>query len=263
MSGPGSLARAWRVVRTGSAFALFFAGGALLALALPLARRLAGDPAGFDLRAQRAIRRGYRLFMGYMRFAGLTRVRLEGAEALRAAGPRVVVANHPTLIDTPLLAALLPQADCIANPEWADAPLLRGAIRAANYVRNDAGLAAVEEGVRRLREGRTLLIFPEGTRTPEDAALGSLRRGAAHIALRAGVDLLPVAITCRPRTLMKGQRWHDVPDRPFELTVRVLPPIAPRDVVAGGASASVSARRLTEALRERLLDALREAPAPA
>jgi len=257
----GSLARAWRVARTGSAFAFFFGGGALLAVALPLARRLAGDPPGFDLRAQRVIRRGYQLFMGYMKGAGLIRVRLEGAERLRTPGPRVVVANHPTLIDTPLLAALLPQADCIANPEWADAPLLRGAIRAANYVRNDAGVAAVEEGVRRLREGRTILIFPEGTRTPEGEILGTLQRGAAHIAVRAGAEIVPVAITCRPRTLMKGQRWHDVPDRAFELTVRVLPPIAPKDVVPSDASPSIAARRVNDALRERLLGALRATPA--
>jgi hypothetical protein len=54
-----------------------------------------------------------------------------------------------------------------------------------------------------------------------------------------------------------------VPDRPFELTVRVLPAIAPQDVVEGGTSSSVAARRLTEALRERLVAALHEAPAPA
>lgn len=251
------------MARTGTGFALFFAGGALLAAALPAARQLAGDPAGFDLRAQRAIRRGYRAFLAYMRLAGLSRVRVEGGELLRAPGARVVVANHPTLIDTPLLAALLPQADCIANPEWADAPLLRGAIRAANYVRNDAGLAAVEEGVRRLRSGRTLLVFPEGTRTPAGVALGPLRRGAAHIAVRAEVELLPVAITCSPRTLMKGQAWYDVPDRAFELTLRVLPPLAPKDVGAGAVSASIAARRLTEALRERLLEALSGAKDPA
>lgn len=259
----GSPARIWRVARTGLGFALFFAGGAVLAVALPLARRLSRAPAGFDLRAQRVIRRGYQVFMAFMRHSGLTRVRIEGEERLRAPGPRIIVANHPTLIDTPLIAALLPQADCIANPEWADAPLLRGAIRAANYVRNDAGVAAVEEGVRRLRAGRTLLIFPEGTRTPEHERLGALRRGAAHIALRAGAEIVPVAISCRPRTLMKGQRWYDVTDRAFEMTVRVLPPIAPDAVAGAGVSPSVAARRLTEAVRERLLAALDEVAAAA
>jgi 1-acyl-sn-glycerol-3-phosphate acyltransferase len=252
------LSRDWRVARTGSAFALFFGGGALLAGVLPAARRLAGEPEGFDLRAQRWIARGYGIFVAYMELAGLARVRVEGAERLAGPGPLLVVANHPTLVDTPLLGQRMPQADCIANPEWADSPLLRGAIAAARYVRNDAGAEAIEEGVRRLREGRCLLIFPEGTRTPLGVPLGPLRRGAAHIALRAGVELTPVAITCRPRTLMKGQRWHEVPDRPFELTARVLPPLAPKQVLAGDETPSVAARKLTAALRERLLAALEE-----
>ena len=250
------LSHDWRVARTGSAFAFFFGGGALLAGALPVARRLEGDPEGFDLRAQRWIARGYRLFVGYMELAGLARVRFEGAERLAGPGPLLVVANHPTLIDTPLLGQRMPQADCIANPDWADNPLLRGAIAAANYVRNDAGAEAIEEGVRRIRQGRRVLIFPEGTRTPLGVTLGPLRRGAAHIALRAGVDLTPVAISCWPRTLMKGQPWHEVPERAFDLTVRVLDPLSPKQVLAGDETASVAARKLTDALRERLLAAL-------
>jgi 1-acyl-sn-glycerol-3-phosphate acyltransferase len=194
--------------------------------------------------------------MSYLEGVGLTEVRFEGALRLREPGPRIVVANHPTLVDTPLLGQCMPQADCIANPDWADHPLLRGAIAAANYVRNDAGAEAIEEGVRRLREGRSLLIFPEGTRTPLGVPLGPLRRGAAHIALRAGVELQPVAIRCVPRTLMKGQRWHDVPDRAFELRVKALPPLLPKEVLAGGESASIAARKVTDALRARLLEAL-------
>lgn len=250
------LSRSWRVLRTGSAFAFFFAGGAVLAVVLPAACRLAGRPRSFDRRAQRWIARGYGLFLGYMRASGLCRVRFEGAERLSGRGPLVVVANHPTLIDTPLLGARMPQADCIANKEWADNPLLRGAIAAANYVRNDAGAAAIEEGVERIREGRRLLIFAEGTRTPKGVMLGPLRRGAAHIALRGGAEILPVAITCTPRTLMKGQPWYAVPDRPFEITVRVLEPLAPEQVLAGGETPSIAARKVTDALRDRFLVAL-------
>ena len=60
---------------------------------------------------------------------------------------------------------------------------------------------------------------------------------------------------------MKGQPWYDVPDRAFVLTVRVLEPLAPKEVLAGGETASVAARKVTDALRERLLAAL--APAGA
>ena len=250
------LSRGWRIVRTGSSFAFFFGGGAVLAVALAVARRVTSDPAGFDLRAQRWIARGYGLFMGYMRAIQVCSIRFEGAERLAGAGPLVVVANHPTLIDTPLLGERMPQVDCIANPTWADAPLLGTAIAAANYVRNDAGAEAIDEAAARLRAGRRLLVFAEGTRTPEGKTLGPLRRGAAHIALRAGVPILPVAITCEPRTLMKGHPWYAVPDRPFVVTVRVLEPFEPKDVLLGGESDSIAARKVTSAVRERLLAVL-------
>ena len=250
------LSRGWRIVRTGSAFAFFFGGGALLALLLPALRRFSGARPDFDLRAQRWIARGYGLFMGYMRAIQVCSIRFEGAERLAGAGPLVVVANHPTLIDTPLLGACMPQVDCIANPTWADAPLLGTAIAAANYVRNDAGAEAIDEAAARRRGGAGRAFCPPACACPRRRRGVVAPRGAAHIALRAGVPILPVAITCEPRTLMKGHPWYAVPDRPFVVTVRVLEPFEPKDVLLGGESDSIAARKVTSAVRERLLAVL-------
>ena len=81
------LSRAWRVVRTGSAFAFFFGGGALLAGALPVARRLAGDPDGLrPARPARDRAAATGSSSATWRRAGLARVRFEGAERLRGPG---------------------------------------------------------------------------------------------------------------------------------------------------------------------------------
>lgn len=249
------MGRLWRRVRTASAFALFGVGGVVLALGvLPLARWLSAAD-DFDLRAQGWIQRGYGMFVGYMSAVGLIRVtRMPAAEPVL--GGCLVVANHPTLIDTPLVVAGFSQADCIAKTEWAENRFLGPAIAAANYIRRDTGSAVVEEAVRRLDAGRTLVVFPEGTRTPEGVRLGRFQRGAAHVALRAGLPIHPILITARPRTLMKGQKWYDVPDRPLGLTIRSLEALDPKDVLHGGETTSLAARRVTEALRARFLDAL-------
>jgi len=247
--------RFWRRLRTGSAFTLFGVCGAILGLVvLPLARRLSSAD-DFDLRAQRWIQRAYLVFMDYMSAVGLVSIERITPETIRG-GARLLVANHPTLIDTPLLVAGFPQADCVANSEWAENRFLGPAIAAANYIRRDTGSAVVEEGARRLAEGRTLVIFPEGTRTPEGEQLGRFHRGAAHVALRAGLPIQPILITAHPRTLMKGQNWYDVPDRPLQLVVRELPELDPKEVLEGGETISLAARRVTEALRERFLAAL-------
>ena len=111
------------------------------------------------------------------------------------------------------------------------------------------GEALVEACVARLRQGRTLLLFPEGTRSPQ-GRIGSLRRGAARVALRSGEPLLPVVITCEPPTFMKGQRWYEVPQRTAHLTIRFDEPIDWEGHEVAG-SLPIAARRLTDAIRDR------------
>ena len=58
-----------------------------------------------------------------------------------------------------------------------------------------------------------------------------MQRGAAHIALAADSDILPVTITCDPPTLFKGNPWYRVPARRFHLHVVVGEPMAAREFI--------------------------------
>jgi 1-acyl-sn-glycerol-3-phosphate acyltransferase len=247
-----TLARVWRVARTAVAFACYGVGGLVLGLViLPLERlagRLVGRPDGDDVRAQRAIHHGSRLFVWIMESLDLLRIRVRGVERLRA-GPRLVVANHPSLIDTPLLMRHMPQADFVVSPEWRRNPWLRAAASAAGYLRSEGGDAVVTQAAARLRAGRSVVIYPEGTRSPS-GVLGRFQRGAAHIALESGCELLPVVIRVTPRTLTKGQRWSDIPDRRPEWEIEVGDCIDPRKHLDGSEPRPVAARRLTAVLAE-------------
>lgn len=247
---PARVSRAWRAIRSSVAFVLFGIGGLLIAfVALPVGRLLGSTTRPSDAWVQRAIHRAYRIHTRCMEALGLIEVVRIGAEALSRPGPMLIVATHPTLIDVVLLVSMLPQADCIVNVARARNPFLAGAIRAAGYVRNDGGPAVVDACVERLAAGRTVVVFPEGTRSPAHG-LGELHRGAAHIALRSGCPLLPVAISSDPPSLRKGQKWYDVPDRTVRFKIRVLPAISPAPYRCEGRSSGVAARRLTAALRE-------------
>lgn len=237
-----------RRIRTGVGFAAVAVEALWLSLVvLPWARRRRGGAAD-ELFAQRAIHRGCRRVLDLSQRLGVLRWPGSVPE-LAGGGPRLIVANHPTLADVLVLGALLPQVDCIVNSRRARNPILRGVVRAAGYITNAGGPEAVAACVRRLAEGRTVLIFPEGTRSPV-GRLGRFQRGAAHVALRSGVPLTPVVLDCDPPTLKKGQPWYDVTDRPFVLTARVLPAVAPDGARASGGSTALAARRLTAELRE-------------
>jgi 1-acyl-sn-glycerol-3-phosphate acyltransferase len=234
------------------AFACFGIGGLVLGLViLPLQRlagRLAGRPEADDLRAQRSIHQGARFFVWIMERLDLLRVRARGVERLRT-GPRLVVANHPSLIDTPLLMRHMPQADFVVNPEWIRNPWVRAAVSTAGYLRSEGGDAVVAQAAARLRAGRSVVVFPEGTRSPSEG-MGRFRRGAAHVALESGWELLPVVIRVTPRALVKGQRWSDIPDRRPEWEIEVGECIDPREHLDGSEPRPVAARRLTAVLNE-------------
>jgi 1-acyl-sn-glycerol-3-phosphate acyltransferase len=254
-----SLRRAWRALRTGIAFALFGVGALVISVvALPVLQLTSRRPDDLQRRTQALIHHAFRLFAWYMTLTGLIRVTWVGRERLRER-PILVIANHPTLIDVVLLVAAMPQADCIVKTAAERHLLLRRLVKAAGYIPNDRPDAIITAGTESLRQGRSLLLFPEGTRSPS-GRLGPFHRGAARIALRSGTDLVPVVITCSPPTLMKGQPWYEVPERTAHLTLTVKEPILLRELPAIRSTEAGGARELTDFLQgfyERQLRASR------
>jgi len=250
------LEKPWRLIQSGLSFAVF--GGVVLALgfvAIPASRWLARGRGADDLRAQRWIHRGARLFVGFMRGIGLVRLDRVDTDRLRAGGPLLVVANHPTLFDLPVILSLMPQADCIVGAQWAENFFLRRVAAAADYARNDDGSSVIRACLRHLQSGRSVVIFPEGTRSPA-GGLGAFHAGAAFVALRSGRDLVPVLLRCEPSTLTKGRSWYDVPAGQLQVRVQVGEPVSPQPLRYRGVDPSEAARRLTAELREVFLKGL-------
>jgi len=252
---PGLASRAWRIVRTAFGYLALGATCLWLTLLLPLLARFPGEPGRAELRAQRVVHAHVRGWLRLLSWLRILRIRCSGAEQLHKPGT-LVVANHPTLLDALALMSLMPHADCVVKPRYFDSFFLGGPARAAGYIPSRTGPQVVETCVERLVRGHSLIIFPEGTRSPL-AGLAPFQRGAAHIALRAGRDPLPVRITSSPPTLYHGQAWWDVPERRFDLDLVVGEPLSLKDAAVAHPGRGRAARALTQAMREHL-----ERPAP-
>jgi 1-acyl-sn-glycerol-3-phosphate acyltransferase len=205
------LDRLYRQLATGFAFACFFLGGSVLAaLLFPV---LALSPHHRRQRTQRVIQAVFRFYLAMLQRLGLIRLQIEGRAKLDGSRGRLVIANHPSLLDVVMLMALTPNAQCIVKHELWDNRYLGGLMRRAEYIRNDLeGPALIGACRQALDEGANIIVFPEGTRS-SPGVLPRFHRGFANIATLTQAEILPVVITCTPPTLRKGERWWTVPAR--------------------------------------------------
>lgn len=221
----------------------------LLSLVLPSLRLfLPGGRERQERRAQSVIHWSARVYLRGLRILRVLRVDCAGKERLREPGT-LVVANHPTLLDVVVLMSLMPQADCVVKEQYYENPLFGAVARAAGYIPSRGGPKVVAACVERLVGGRSVIIFPEGTRSPVNG-LGPFQRGAAHMALRTGRDLVPVTVRCTPPTLYHGQPWWDVPERCFDLTLSVGEPMRVKEVMGEQPGFGRAARAITGTMRE-------------
>jgi len=120
----------------------------------------------------------------------------------------------------------------VGNPELKDDPIIGPLFSAAGVVfleregimDADGAQEALEPAVRALRQGRSIAIAPEGTRslTPR---LGAFKKGAFHLAMEAGVPIVPVVF----RNVLDAYPKNARVVRPATIEAIVLPPIDTRD----------------------------------
>lgn len=188
-----------------------------------------GDRTGFT--QHRVARAWSRMLLAL----GFVRCRVTGIEKLDLRRSYVLVANHCSYMDTPAVLSTVPlQFRFFAKQGLFSIPFLGWHLDRAGHlpvVRDDprASLRTMSEGAKMLRErGISLLLFPEGGRTPKQ--MRPFREGAAFIAIKAGVPAVPIAIFNTRAILPMGSAFI----RSGEIELRIGEPVetagmTPRD----------------------------------
>jgi len=184
---------AWRVFVKWFSFFYFGTSSLILGILIfPFMRLFFHPRERFQKNARRFVSATLRFFVSLMHFLGIVNLEPDNRENYRKLESKIVVANHPSLLDVVMLLSLIPNADCIVNANLSRS-VVRGIIHQL-YILNSLDLEEVFKTCEKsLISGNCLIIFPEGTRTPRTGKV-IVKKGAARIALASGCTIVPVHI---------------------------------------------------------------------
>jgi 1-acyl-sn-glycerol-3-phosphate acyltransferase len=136
------------------------------------------------------------------------KVKVIGAENLLYGKPQIFMSNHQSDFDILILLAYIPvQFRWIAKKELFSIPVFGAAMRSAGYIEIDRSnreksLQSVDEAALRIRKGKSIMTFPEGTRS-RNGEIKPFKHGTFHLAITSGVPIVPVSIVGSGKIMSK------------------------------------------------------------
>jgi 1-acyl-sn-glycerol-3-phosphate acyltransferase len=161
-------------------------------------------------------------------------VEVSGSETLPAQGGVLFVSNHQGAFDIPLLIGFVPGLKgFVSKKENFRLPIVSTWMRLLGCIvidRSDLrqSVGAIARGVRDLRAGRSLVVFPEGTRS-QSGKLQRFKEGSFKLASRSGVPIVPLTIDGSYR-LLEGNRGRITPGT---VRLHIHAPVVLADLPAG------------------------------
>lgn len=179
-------------------------------------------------------------------------ITLAGVEHLPN-GPVIFMSNHQSNFDIlALLTALPRQLHWIAKKELFDIPVFGPSMRRGGYIPLDRGngrkaLQSMDEAAATINQGKSVVLFPEGTRT-EDGSLLPFKRGGFILARKADVPVVPVTINGSRKINPANQiRLYS-----GDIRITLHPPV----VISSELRRNEAENRMMENVRERIESAL-------
>lgn len=180
------------------------------------------------------------------------KVRVHGLEHASGDAPRIFASNHVSWFDVPSLASSLPRYKFVAKAELFKVPIFGPAMRHAGMIEiqrenRKAAFGAYEVAADRIREGNSVVVFPEGTRG-HAYPLRPFKKGPFVLAIAAGVPIVPIILHGSIEVMRKGSLLA----HSGTIDIHLLEPVSTSSVDYEHREA------LMQTVRARMADAMRD-----
>jgi len=183
-------------------------------------------------------------------FLSGVRIVVHNGERIADAAPCIIVANHVSWFDIPAVASILERGRFVSKAEVFNVPVFGAAMHAVGMIpiqreKRKAAFGAYSEATKRIRAGKSVVVFPEGSRGDE-YPLRPFKKGPFVFAIDAGAPVIPVLIHGTREVMGKGASLV----RPGRVDVHLLEPVSAAGLDYEGRD------MLATRVRARIADAL-------
>ena len=236
------------------AMTVFGVGAVILAVfVFPFIRLFTLHRKDFGVVARAYVSHTFRVFLGFLNLLHVSIRKVENEDDYRNIHSKIIIANHPSLLDFVYIMSLVPNSTCIVRGGLTKTPL-RGVIKQA-YITNTTTFEDMCVECKKLTDmGCNVIIFPEGTRTPRHGK-NNYKKGAARIALYCGCDVQPIFIGGSDKYGLgkHDPLWSYNHVEPYLYDFKKLPVISIEEYT--DLSEPIAAKRLTDKMEEVLKSA--------
>lgn len=236
------------------AMTVFGVGAVILAVfVFPFIRLFTLHRKDFGVVARAYVSHTFRVFLGFLNLLHVSIRKVENEDDYRNIHSKIIIANHPSLLDFVYIMSLVPNSTCIVRGGLTKTPL-RGVIKQA-YITNTTTFEDMCVECKKLTDmGCNVIIFPEGTRTPRHGK-NNYKKGAARIALYCGCDVQPIFIGGSDKYGLgkHDPLWSYNHVEPYLYDFKKLPVISIDEYK--DLSEPIAAKRLTDKMEEVLKSA--------
>lgn len=227
----------------------FGLGAVLLAIfVFPFIRLFTFHKKDFGIIARAYVSHTFRVFLGNLNICKTSLLKVDDKEAYCNIHGKIIIANHPSLLDFVYIMSLVPNSTCIVRGGLTHTPL-RWVIKQA-YITNTTDFNDVLVECKKLTDkGCNVIVFPEGTRSPR-VGRNNYKKGAARIALYCNCDVLPLFIGGSDKYGLGkfDPLWSYNHVEPYLYDIKMLPVISIEQFK--GLSEPIAAKHLTEEMEK-------------